>query len=68
MLWMKGATPAEAMDALLASRILDLEKPAKSPILTQPTLQEEHGGGGSRTSRRSSRAGTGARRTCRRAS
>jgi hypothetical protein len=45
LFWLQGDKPEEAMDRLLASRIIDLKQPAKSLMLAKPTLQEKHEGG-----------------------
>lgn len=44
----EGATPAESMERLLKSRVMDLKNPRNSMILTKPTMThpKKHKGGG----------------------
>lgn len=43
--WITLDDPQATMDYLLEAKIINLDSPAKSRLLTKPTLQEEHGGG-----------------------
>ncbi len=43
--WFRKAGPEATMDYLLASKLLDLDKPEKSLLLTKPLNEVKHGGG-----------------------
>jgi hypothetical protein len=43
--WFKRAGPEATMDYLLASKLIDLEKPEKSLLLLKPLGEVKHGGG-----------------------
>lgn len=43
--WFKKAGPEATMEYLLASKLIDLEKPKKSLLLTKPLNEVKHGGG-----------------------
>jgi hypothetical protein len=43
--WFKKAGPEATMEYLLASKLVDLEKPEKSLLLTKPLGEVKHGGG-----------------------
>jgi hypothetical protein len=43
--WFKKGGPEATMDYLLASKLIDLEKPEKSLLLTKPLNEVKHGGG-----------------------
>jgi hypothetical protein len=43
--WFKKAGPAATMDYLLASKLIDVENPEKSLLLTKPLNVVKHGGG-----------------------
>ncbi|MBX9680757.1 MAG: hypothetical protein K2X38_18530 [Gemmataceae bacterium] len=43
--WFKKDGPAAALEYLAASRLIDVERPEKSLLLTKPLNEVEHGGG-----------------------
>ena len=43
--WFRKAGPEATMDYLLASKLIDLDKPEKSLLLTKPLNEVKHGGG-----------------------
>jgi hypothetical protein len=43
--WFKKGGPEATMDYLLASKLIDLDKPEKSLLLTKPLGEVKHGGG-----------------------
>lgn len=43
--WFKKGGPEATMEYLLASRLIDLDKPEKSLLLTKPLNEVKHGGG-----------------------
>src|SRR5205085_11646106 len=43
--WFKKGSPVATMDHLLGSKLIDLEKPEKSLLLTKPLGEVKHGGG-----------------------
>ena len=43
--WFKKGGPEATMDYLLASKLIDLDKPEKSLLLTKPLNEVKHGGG-----------------------
>ncbi len=43
--WIKLGDPQATLRHMLEEELIDREAPAKSQLLTKPTLQEEHGGG-----------------------
>jgi hypothetical protein len=43
--WFKKGGPAATMEYLLASKLIDAEKPEKSLLLTKPLNEVKHGGG-----------------------
>lgn len=43
--WFKKGGPEATMEYLLASKLLDLDAPEKSPLLTKPLGEVKHGGG-----------------------
>ena len=45
VLWFKSEDPAEAMESILQSRIVDFRNPSKSLLLTKPTVKVKHEGG-----------------------
>jgi hypothetical protein len=43
--WIRLGDPEQTLRHLRENELIDVERPERSPLLTKPTMQEEHGGG-----------------------